>query len=115
VTTLPSDKSLGYFRMSLTGHQLLLTENRMRPENRSFAGASQQPHSDGPSTLCQNSVDWWDSGRNVLRFSRGRQGWSVGYNRYLGTRHRLSMPSRWTSKYVEGEETGTGTFSPVDW
>ena len=36
VTTLPSDKSLGYFRMSLTGHQSLPTGSRNLPQNLSL-------------------------------------------------------------------------------
>jgi hypothetical protein len=36
VTTLPSDKSLGYFRMSLTGHQSLPTGFRNLSQNLPF-------------------------------------------------------------------------------
>ncbi len=42
VTTLPSDKSLGYFRMSLTGHHPLPTGSLERPTNSSILSESQR-------------------------------------------------------------------------
>ena len=126
---LPSDKSLGYFRMSLTGHQPLPTGSSGHPtipcfvDNASTPLLYWSPPSHSTSTagcLCRVKPDQIENGSSTDTFARPR-----GTASYLaiervnprtstmGAIHWLRASHRATNLPWYGDPTGPPTRSDV--